>query len=55
MVKAGYLEPNEAENFKSKQPFQIRMERAARIFYDYVQNHVPELMSKNYDQFYTAS
>jgi len=36
LVKAGYILPEEAEKFSSSQPQAVRMERAARIFYEYV-------------------
>jgi hypothetical protein len=36
LVRAGYIRPEEAEKFSSSQPFKARMERASRIFYEYV-------------------
>lgn len=29
LVKAGYITPEEAEDFSSKQPYDVRMERAS--------------------------
>ena len=31
------------------------MERASQVFYDYVLNYSPEMVSPQYDQFYNAS
>ena len=36
LLKAGYLEPEEAQSLTSKQPYDVRMERASQIFYEYV-------------------
>lgn len=51
MVKAGYINPEEAEKFSAAQPYEVRMDRASRIFYDYVQNYAPELISPQYEDF----
>jgi hypothetical protein len=48
LVRAGYIDPDEAKKFSSSQPYEIRMERASRIFYEYVQSNSPELMSPQY-------
>jgi len=46
LVKGGYLEPDEATSFSlSNEPFDQRMSRAADVFYDYVVNYAPELLS----------
>lgn len=55
LVRAGYIEPEEAEKFSASQPYEARMERAAKIFYEYCQSYAPELISPQYDQFYEAS
>lgn len=55
LVKAGYLLPEEAEKFSSRQPQEVRMERAARIFYEYVQNCAPEFLSPQYDDLVQAA
>lgn len=55
LVKAGYILPEEAEKFSSAQPHGVRMERAARIFYEYVQNCVPEFVSPQYEDFVKAA
>jgi hypothetical protein len=36
LVKAGYLEPEEVAKYSSELPYEDRMERAARIFYNHV-------------------
>lgn len=45
LVKGGYLEPEEAMVHLSKEPFEEKMERAAQVFYDYVLNYAPEMLS----------
>lgn len=47
LVKGGYLDPEEATAVMalSKEPFDQRMSRAADVFYDYVINYAPELLS----------
>ena len=35
LVSAGYLDPDEAEKAISNIPYEVRMERASQIFYDY--------------------
>jgi len=35
LVSAGYLNPDEAEKTVSNIPYEVRMERASQIFYDY--------------------
>ena len=52
LVKGGYLDPEELTDI---QPYDVRMDRAAQIFYDYAQNYAPELMSQQYDAFHQAS
>lgn len=46
LVKAGYLEPEECQKISSSMPYEVRMERASRIFYEYVSDFAPELLSK---------
>lgn len=36
LVKAGYLLPEEAQNVRSWRSTNVRMQRAAQIFYNYV-------------------
>ena len=55
LVRAGYIDPEEAENFSHQQPYSVRMDRATKIFYEYCQNYAPELMSPQYDQFIEAA
>ena len=55
MVRAGYINPEEAEKFSAAQPYDARMERASRIFYDYVQNYAPELVSPQYEDFFKSA
>ena len=54
MVRAGYLNPEEA-TITTEMTYEYRMERAAEIFYDYVQNYSPELLSPQYGGFFEAS
>ena len=54
LVNAGYLDPDEAERSNVAIPYDVRMERASKIFYDYCQSYAPEMMSPQYDQFYKA-
>ena len=51
MVRSGYINPEEAEKFSAAQPYEARMDRASRIFYEYVQNYAPELISPQYEDF----
>jgi hypothetical protein len=53
-VSAGYLDPDEAEKAISNIPYEVRMERASQIFYEYCQNYAPNMLSPQYDQFYRA-
>ena len=55
LVKGGYLLPEEANLISSSQPYDVRMQRAARIFYNYVSNCVPEFMSPQYTEFIKAA
>jgi len=55
MVRAGYINPEEAEKFSAAQPYEVRMERASRIFYEYVQNYAPELISPQYEDFFQSA
>jgi hypothetical protein len=55
MVRAGYINPEEAEKFTAAQPYEARMDRASQIFYEYVQNYAPELISPQYEEFYQQS
>jgi hypothetical protein len=56
LVKAGYVDPNEAAAVSAlaAEPFEQRMQRASDVFYDYVVNYAPELMSPQYNDFYEA-
>lgn len=45
LVKGGYIEPEEANLHLAREPFNEKMERAAQVFYDYVLNYAPELIS----------
>ena len=55
LVRAGYIDPEEAEKFSSAQPYEVRMGRAAGIFYDYVQNYAPEVISPQHEDFFQAA
>ena len=39
----------------AKEPFDDRMSRAADVFYDYVLNYAPELISPQHNQLYEAA
>jgi hypothetical protein len=54
-VKGGYLEPEEANNLLAHEPFEQRMQRAADVFYDYVVNYAPEVLSPQHNNFYQAA
>lgn len=45
LVKGGYIDPDEALIAKSDQSFETRMDRASKIFYEYVSAYSPEMMS----------
>jgi hypothetical protein len=45
LVRGGYIEPEEAESMSASLPHEVRMDRAAQIFYEYVQNYAPDLIS----------
>jgi hypothetical protein len=45
LVKSGYVEPDEIVANVHQEPFESRMKRAANVFYDYVLNYAPELIS----------
>lgn len=36
LVKAGYLDPEEAQKHLAQESFENKMDRAANVFYDYV-------------------
>lgn len=55
LVKGGYLEPAEASQHLAQEAFEDRMTRAADVFYDYVLNYAPELVSPQHNQFYEAA
>ncbi|CDW84758.1 UNKNOWN [Stylonychia lemnae] len=55
LVRAGYLDPEEALKHFSQEPFENRMERAASVFYDYVINYAPEMLSPQHEAFYQAA
>lgn len=55
LVKGGYVEPDEALSVMTNEPFDQRMQRASDIFYDYVVNYAPELISPQYNSFFEAA
>ena len=56
LVKGGYMEPEEAaSSVLSQEPFDQRMQRAADVFYDYVVNYAPELLSPQHSTFYETA
>ena len=54
-MKGGYIEPEEASAVLANEPFDARMSRAADVFYDYVLNYSPELLSPQHTNFYDAA
>ena len=54
LVKGGYLEPEETSAILNE-PFDQRMQRAADVFYDYVVNYAPELLSPQHQAFYETA
>jgi hypothetical protein len=55
LVKGGYLDPEEASQVLSHEPFEQRMQRAADVFYDYVVNYAPEMLSPQHNTFYETA
>ena len=55
LVKGGYIEPEEASAVLANEPFDARMSRAADVFYDYVLNYSPELLSPQHTDFFDAA
>ena len=57
LVKGGYIQPEELEKAGSllNEQFSDRMNRAASVFYDYVVNYSPELLSPQHNSFYEAA
>lgn len=57
LVKGGYMEPEEAVQWTTlvQEPFDSRMNRASDVFYDYVVNYAPELLSPQYASFFEAA
>jgi hypothetical protein len=52
LVNAGYMNPEEKSSIDkllSQESFSNKMDRAAQVFYDYVLNYSPELLSPQYD------
>lgn len=45
LVKGGYLGPDEALQHLANESFESKMDRAASVFYDYVINYAPEVLS----------
>lgn len=45
LINAGFIEPDEATMHLADESIDSRMNRAANIFYDYVLNYSPELLS----------
>lgn len=54
LVKGGYIEPEETSALINE-PFDQRMQRAADVFYDYVVNYAPELLSPQHQAFYETA
>jgi hypothetical protein len=54
LVKGGFIEPEETSAL-SQEPFDSRMQRAADVFYDYVVNYAPELLSPQHQTFYETA
>ena len=54
LVKGGYLDPEETSAL-IHEPFDQRMQRAADVFYDYVVNYAPELLSPQHQAFYETA
>lgn len=54
-MKGGYLEPEEASQALAHEPFEQRMQRAADVFYDYVVNYAPEMLSPQHNTFYETA
>jgi hypothetical protein len=55
LVKGGFLDPEEASKQLANESFDSKMERAADVFYDYVVNFSPELLSPQHNRFYDAA
>ena len=55
LVKAGYLDPEEAQKHLAQESFENKMDRAANVFYDYVQNYAPEMLSPQHEAYYQAA
>ena len=50
------MEPEEAaSSILSQEPFDQRMQRAADVFYDYVVNYAPEMLSPQHTTFYDTA
>lgn len=49
LVRGGYIDHEEALNYLTNEPFEKRMNRAAKVFYDYVVNFAPEVLSPQHD------
>lgn len=45
LVKSGYLNPEEALQHLGRESFESKMDRASQVFYDYVINYAPEVIS----------
>lgn len=56
-MKGGYLDAEElaVERSLANEPFSQKMDRAAHVFYDYVLNYAPELLSPQHNAFYEAA
>lgn len=55
LVQSGFIDPDEAVGSLADQAFPMRMERASKIFYDYVSAYSPEMMSPQYQPFIEAA
>lgn len=49
------MEPEEASAALSSETTDQRMHRASEVFYDYVSNYAPELLSPQHTSFYEAA
>lgn len=54
LVKGGYLDPEETSAVINES-FDERMQRASDVFYDYVVNYAPELLSPQHQTFYETA
>ena len=55
LVKSGYLDADEALQHLANESFDSKMQRATQVFYDYVVNYAPEVLSPQHEEFYQAA